>query len=107
MAQAFAVPDIKALRIAHLLLEHIIAHHSAPRHLLSDRGKKFLSKVVQAVCDLYQIQKCNTIAFRSSTNGLTECYNQSLMQSLSHHTSSNQKDWDVNLQALLFGFRIW
>ena len=104
--EAFAVPDIKAPRIAQLLLDHIIARHSAPRHLLSDRGKNFLSKVVQAACDLYQIQKCNTTAFRPSTNGLTERYNQSLMQSLSHYTSSNQKDWDVNLQALLFGFRI-
>ena len=37
---------------------------------------------------------------------MTEHYNQSLMQSLSHYTSSNKKDWDVNLQVLLFGFRI-
>ena len=32
--EAFAVPDIKAPRIAQLLLDHIIARHSAPRHLL-------------------------------------------------------------------------
>ena len=28
------------------------------------------------------------------------------MQSLSHYTSANQKDWDVNLPALLFGIRV-
>ena len=28
------------------------------------------------------------------------------MQSLSHYTSGNQKDWDVNLPALLFGIRV-
>ena len=32
--EAFAVPDIKAPRIAQLLLGHIIACHSAPRHLV-------------------------------------------------------------------------
>ena len=61
--QAFAVPTIDAQQIAKLLLDNIIARHSAPRVLLSDGGKDFLSKVVAAVCDLYQIRKCNTTAF--------------------------------------------
>ena len=97
---------IEATRIPQLLLDNIIASHSAPCHLLSDRGKNFLSEVVQAVCDLYQIEKCNTTAYRPSTNGLTERYNFSLMQSLSHYTSANQKDWDEFLPALLLAFRV-
>ena len=36
----------------------------------------------------------------------TEKANATLMQSLSHYTSANQKDWDVNLPALLFGIRV-
>ena len=104
--EAFAGPSIEATRIAQLLLDYVIARHSAPRHLLSDRGKNFLSKVVQAVWDLYQIRKCNTTAYRPQTNGLTEKANATLMQSLSHYTSANKKDWDVNLPALLFGIRV-
>ena len=96
----------KETRIAQLLLDNTIARQSAPPHLLSDRGKNFLSKIVQAVCDLYQIRKCNTTAYRPSTNGLTERYNFSLMQALSRYTSANQKDWDEFLPALKFAFRI-
>ena len=76
------------------------------RHLLSDRGKDFLFKIMQAVCDLYQIRKCNTTTYRASTNGLTEKYNFSLMQSLPHCTSANQEEWDDFLPSLLFAFRI-
>ena len=104
--EAFAVPSIEATRIAQLLLDHIIARHSAPRVLLCDRGQNFLSKVVSAVCDLYQIRKVNTSAYHPQTDGLVECFNSSLMKSLSQFTASNQKDWDISLPAVLFGFRI-
>ena len=46
--EAFAVPSIEAEQTARLLLDEIIARHSAPRELLSDPGQNFLSKVVQA-----------------------------------------------------------
>ena len=90
--EPFALPSIEATRIAQSLLDNIIARHSALRHLPSDRGKNFLSKIVQEVCDLYQIRKCNKAAYRPSTNGLTERYNFNLMQTLSQYTSANQKD---------------
>ena len=89
-----------------MLLDEIIARHSVPRELLSDRGQNFLSKVVQAICDFYQICKCNTTAFHPTCNGLTEKANATIMQSLAQYTSANQKDWDVSLPALLFAFRI-
>ena len=104
--EAFAVPSIEATLIAQLLLDHIIARHSAPRVLLSDRGQNFLSKVVSAVCDLYQICKVNTSAYHPQTEGLVERFNSSSMKSLSKFTASNQKDWDISLSAVLFGFRI-
>ena len=104
--EAFAVPSIEATRIAQLLLDHITARHSAPRVLLSDRGQNFLSKVVFSVCDLYQIRKVNTSAYHPQTDGLMERFNSSLMKSMSQFTASNQKDWDISLPAVLFGFRI-
>ena len=105
-SEAFAVPTIDVQQIAKLLLDNIIARHSAPRVLLSDRGKNFLSKVVAAVCDLYQIRKCSTTAFHPQCSGLTERQNSSLMQSLSQYSSSDQRNWDSSLSAILFGFRI-
>ena len=55
--EAFAVKDLGADTTARLFVEEIICRHSAPRKMLSERGKNFLSKVVKAVCKLVKIQQ--------------------------------------------------
>ena len=54
---AFAVPNIDALTIARLLVNHIVLTHGAPRTLLSDRGTNFLSSLVKSVCELLNPRK--------------------------------------------------
>ena len=51
-SEAFAVKNADAATTAKLFVEEILCRHSAPRKLLSDRGKNFLSKVVKDVCQL-------------------------------------------------------
>ena len=65
-----------------------------------------MSKIVSAVCDLYQIRNVNTSAYHPQTDGLVERFNSSLMKSLSQFTASYQKDWDISLPAVIFEFRI-
>ena len=75
------------------------------RTLLSDRGTNFLSQLVGEVCKLYSIKKLNTTAYHPQTDGLVECLNSTLCQTLSMFVSKNQKDWDVFIPAALFAFR--
>ena len=59
--EAIPLPDSKAHTIAVTLLDHVIARHSAPRVILSDRGQNFLSSVVRELCILiYQGVYCCT-----------------------------------------------
>ena len=104
--EAFAVPDIEAVTIAELLVDQIISRHGAPRALLSDRGTNFLSKLVSEVCKLIDTKKVNTTAYHPQTDGLVERFNGTLAQSLSMYTSANQKDWDVYIPSVLFGYRV-
>ena len=48
-SEVFTVPDQTTETIVRLLVEHIISHHGVPDQLLSDRGKNFLSSLVQGV----------------------------------------------------------
>ena len=86
-------------------MDEVIARHGAPRVLLSDRGKNFLSKVVADVCKIFQIHKVNTSSYHPQTDGLVERFNSTLCQSLSMYVSKNQKDWDDFIPLVLFAHR--
>ena len=103
--EAFPVPTITAVQIAKLLTDEIIPRHGAPRTLLSDRGKNFLSLLVAEVCRLFSIRKLNTTAYHPQTDGVVERFNSTLCQTLSMYVSKNQKDWDTFISAALFAFR--
>ena len=76
--EAWAVPDTTAETIARLLVDEIIPRHGAPRSLLSDRGKNFLSTLVAEVCKLFSIKKVNCSAYHPQTDGVVERFNSTL-----------------------------
>ena len=76
--EAFAVPNTKAATISNLLVDEIISRHSAPRTLLSDRGKNFLSDIVAETYRIYQIRKVNCSAYHPQTDRVVEQFNSTL-----------------------------
>jgi hypothetical protein len=103
--EAFAIPNMEASTIANIFVNEIIARHSAPVALLSDQGKNFLSNLIQEVCNYFNTKKINTTAYHPQTNGLTERFNRTLCEMLSHYTSEHQRDWDIFLPIVLFAYR--
>lgn len=98
-------PDQSALTIAKLLVEHIISRHGVPGELLSDRGPAFLSKLLQAVCQLMGIKKVNTTVYHPQTDGLVERFNRTLTDMLAKTVEKDGKDWDTRLPYVLFAYR--
>ena len=102
--EAFAVSTIDAVVIAKSLVNEIFCRHGSPKTLLSDRGRNFLSKLIQEVCKLISTEKINTSAYHPMTDGLVERFNSYISQSLSMFVADNQKDWDEFLPAILFAY---
>lgn len=99
-----AVPTGTAYEVACFLIEEILFRHGSPRELLSDRGKAFLSGVVQNILQLLNtIHKC-TSAYHPQTNGLTEQFNKILADMMSMYVDMEQKYWDKNLLAITFAY---
>ena len=103
--EAFPTEDRKATTVAKILVNEIICRHGAPRELLSDQGKEFLSNVMKEVCEYFVTKKINTTSYHPQTNGLTERFNGSLCQILSAYCNTNQTNWDVYLPIALFAYR--
>lgn len=57
------VPDQKAERLAHLLVNEVISFFGVPEALLSDRGTNLLSHLMKDVCGLLGVKKLNTTAY--------------------------------------------
>ena len=103
--EAIPLPDSKAHTIAVALLDHVIARHSAPRVILSDRGQNFLSSVVRELCNLFDTRKVHSSAYRPQTQGLVERGHSTLYQMLSKYVSTDRSDWDELVPMCLFAYR--
>ena len=60
--EVFATSDQTALTIAKLLVEEVVSRHGVPAELLSDRGKSFLSLLMQEVCRVLGVKKVQGFA---------------------------------------------
>ena len=67
--EAFPLKTQEAKEIASVLYNEIICRYGAPRILFSDRGRSFMSKLVNALCEIFDITQHHTSSYKPSTNG--------------------------------------
>src|ERR1700730_14983511 len=74
------------------------------KHILTDRGKAFIGKVMIRVCKKLQVEQLRTSAVHPQTNGLTERFNKTLIGIISMFVSAHQKDWDELIPYALYAY---
>ncbi|UYV85087.1 hypothetical protein LAZ67_X004532 [Cordylochernes scorpioides] len=99
-----AIPDGGAIETAKFLVEDVILKHGAPREMITDRGRNFISQVIKEINALCGIVHRFTTAYHPHTNGLTERFNKTLGDMLSMYTGVEQKDWDQVLPYVTFAY---
>lgn len=99
-----ALPTSCATNVADFLFRDIILLHGAPRQVLTDRGRSFLSQVIadilRSCCTHHKI----TTAYHPQSNGLTERLNRMITDMLSMYVSTDHCDWDVALPYITFAY---
>ncbi|UYV70499.1 K02A2.6-like [Cordylochernes scorpioides] len=99
-----AIPDGGAIETAKFLVEDVILKHGAPREMITDRGRNFISQVIKEINALCGIVHRFTTAYHPQTNSLTERFNKTLGDMLSMYTGVEQKDWDQVLPYVTFAY---
>ena len=102
----YAVP-IKS-KTAHEIATHLLQYISLfgpPKTILSDQGTEFVNQVVDELLKTSGVEHKVTSAYHPQTNGLTERFNQTLVQSIKKHTESDPSTWDKWLPYVLFAYR--
>ncbi|UYV83583.1 hypothetical protein LAZ67_23001537 [Cordylochernes scorpioides] len=105
-AIAKALPSGTAAEIATFILEEVILKHGAPREIITDRGRAFMSQMVKEVTSRCKISHLFTTAYHPQTNGLTERLNKTLGDMLSMYVDAEQRDCDSVLPYVIFAYNM-
>lgn len=99
-----AIPDSSAEQIAMFLLQRIILRHGAPRELISDRGRNFLSAILASLLHACSVVHHTTTSYHPQTNGMTERINKTLVDMLYLYVDVEQTNWDEILPFSTFAY---
>lgn len=90
--------------VADFLLYDAILCHGAPRQLLTDRGRYFLSRVVDDILHACSTEHKLITTYHLQANGLTERLNRTLTEMLAMYVSPDHRDWDCTLPFVTFAY---
>ena len=103
--ELFPLRTQEAQEVATVIFREIISRYGAMRSILSDRGRNFMSKLVQALAEMFDIKQHFTSPYHPMTNGLTESKNIYILQALRAYCKGQQDDWPELLPGIMMAYR--
>lgn len=103
-AETAPVKSGSAMEVADFFLRTILLRHGAPRVLLSDRGKTFLSSILADVVRVSHTIHKTTSSYHPQTNGLTERFHRTLSDMISMYIQPDHRNWDTILLSVTFAY---
>lgn len=103
--EAIPLKSQEASVVAEALFAEVICRYGAPLILVSDRGQNFLSKLVAAMCELFDITRHHTSSYHPQTNSTVERLNSTIAQSLRMYANAHSS-WPKLLPGIVMAFRM-
>ncbi|XP_066946102.1 uncharacterized protein [Macrobrachium rosenbergii] len=101
---AIPLPNISAKKIIESLIK-IFTVLGFPKELQCDRGTNFKSDVFQSVLKELNIKQSFSSAYHPQSQGVLERAHQTMKSLLGKYALESAKDWDENLDLLMFVIR--
>ena len=87
-----------AVNVAKVLYNEIFTRFGMPVSIMS--------KLVSALCDIFQVTKLRTSSFHPQTNGIYERQNSTLDQCMRAYCHENQENWTEYLPSIMMAYRM-
>ncbi|CAF0997117.1 unnamed protein product [Brachionus calyciflorus] len=101
---AEAIRSKEASEIANIL-NNYISLFGPFEELLSDHGREFCNQILDKLKNNIGFRHITTSAFNPLTNGITERFNQTLIEALRKHAEANLENWPQYLPYVLMAYR--
>ncbi|CAC5395107.1 unnamed protein product [Mytilus coruscus] len=92
--------------IAEVLYNDVFSRFGAPRSIVSDRGANFCSKLIQALCELFEVQRYHTSSYHPQTNSTCERMNRTIAQTLRTLVAKDQSNWHKLIPSVMMALRM-
>ena len=102
--EAKEMKEATAENVVKFLYETIICRYGCPKIILSDRGTHFNNKLVDGLCQKFEIKHKLSLPYHPQTNGLVERFNRTLCEALAK-LSQEENKWDNYIESVLFAYR--
>ncbi|SYW84565.1 uncharacterized protein UHO2_04504 [Ustilago hordei] len=93
---------VMAKQTAVLLYGHMVRLFGYPDHMVSDRGRQFISGAWKAFAEQMGVKHSLSMAYHPQTDGQTERVNQVIEQYLRMYCNYEQNDWANLLDTVAF-----
>ena len=103
--ESFAMRTQEATEVASILYNEIFTRYGAPRTIVSDRARNFMSKLVAALCEMFRVTRHYTSSYHPQTNAAVERVNSTLSQTLRAYIDKDQSNWPSLLPSVMMAFR--
>ena len=102
---SLAVPlqNALAITIADAFIKHFICIFGAPKVILTDQGRNFLSSLIQKVAKRFKIKRIKTTAFHPQSNGSLERSHHALGEFLKQY-SEKDCEWDQWVEIAILNY---
>ena len=103
--ECFPIKSQESSVIAQILYSEIFCRYGSADVIVSDRGANFLSKLVAALCELFQVTRHHTSSFHPECNSVAERTFSTLAQAIRSYCNVEQNNWHKQLPAIMMAFR--
>lgn len=101
----YFIPTKKSMSrmdFAELFVEHVLARHGVPEHLVSDRGTTWVNSLLKDVCKILGMQHGKSTSYRPQVDGHSEVFCRIFEDVLRHYVAPDQVDWYLWLPMAQF-----
>ena len=102
---AFPLKTADAPAVSQVLIERVFLEYGPPATILSDRGPHFHNALIEAITQLFMARHVFSSGYRPQTAGITERFNQTLLDLLAMYVDKNQRNWDQLVPYVVFAYR--
>ncbi len=104
--EAFPMKSANSTTVAKHLYEDIICRYGAPDSLVSDRGQQFMSRLVTAVSNMFEITRYHTSSYHPQSNAACERMNSTIEKTLRAYIENDQTTWPEILPSVMMAYRM-